>query len=75
MVEPKTLHGVLRAVHLDKDWLEITAEEGASHRVYSVGEEVDDVLGPLVNKPVIVYVKPMGGKSRFLDIEPGSPRG
>lgn len=71
-VEPRTLHGILRAVHLDKDWLEIAAEEGPSHRVYAVGEEVDDVLGPLVNKPVIVYVKHMSGKNRFLDIEPGS---
>ena len=74
-VEQETLHGVLRAVHLDKDWLEIAADEGPSRRVYAVGEEVDDVLGPLVNKPVIVYVKFMGGKSRFLDIEPGGLRG
>ena len=74
-VEPRTLHGILRAVHLDKDWLEIAAEEQSSHRVYAVGEEVDDVLGPLVNKQVIVYVKHTGGKNRFLDIEPGSSHG
>ena len=73
-VEPKTLNGVLRAVHLDKDWLEIAADEGPSHRVYAVGEEVDDVLGPLVNKSVIVYVKHVGGKNRFVDIEPGGSR-
>ena len=74
-VEPETLHGVLRAVHLDKDWLEIAAEEGSSRRVYAVGEEVDDVLGPLVNRPVIVYVKQIAGKNRFLDIEPGNSLG
>ena len=71
---PEPLHGVLRAVHLDKDWLEVAVEKGASlRRVHAVGEEVDDVLGPLVNKPVIVYVRDVAGKCKFLDIEADSP--
>ena len=66
------LHGVLRALHLDRDWIELTV--GNEHlRITSVGEEVDDVLGPLVNKPVIVYVSIVEEKRKFLDIELDSP--
>ena len=66
------LRGVLRAVHLDKDWLELTA--GSEHlRVDAVGEEVDDVIGPLVNRPVIVYASIVAGKRKFVDIEADHP--
>ena len=66
------LHGILRALHLDRDWIELTV--GNEHlRITSVGEEVDDVLGPLVNKPVIVYVSIVEEKRKFLDIELDSP--
>ncbi len=65
------MHGKLRAVHLDKDWLELVADN-ESMRVIAVGEEVDDVLGPLINRPMIVHVSVGVGKRRFLDIEPDS---
>ena len=61
--------GVLRAVHLDKDWLEV-AVEGRHVKVVGVGEQVDDVIGPLVNKRVLVHVDSDGEKHRFVDIEP-----
>jgi hypothetical protein len=65
----ETLHGVLRAVHLDKDWLEVTLP-GQSVTVYEVGEAVDDVIGPLVNKSVIVdAIRLPGGRYRFRDIQ------
>ena len=67
--EPERLHGMLRAVHLDKDWIELTVGNDRLH-VESVGEEVDDVIGPLVNRPVIVHAYVSGGKYKFLDIEP-----
>lgn len=60
---------MLRAVHLDKDWLEL-AVDNDHLRVESVGEEVDDVIGPLVNKPVIVHAYVTGRRHKFLDIEP-----
>ena len=59
---------MLRAVHLDSDWLELAAGDQRL-RVIAVGEEVDDVIGPLVNRQVIVHVSIVGGKRRFLDIE------
>ena len=69
---PERLRGVLRAVHLDKDWLELTA--GSEHlRVDAVDEEVEDVIGPLVNRPVIVYTSTVAGKRRFVDIEADHP--
>ena len=72
-LQHEPLHGVLRAIHLDHDWLEMTDENGASVRVYAVGQEVDDVIGPLVNKAVVVYVTTVAGRHRFLDIEPETP--
>ena len=46
-----------------------TEAEGKHLRIDSVGEEVDDMLGPLVNKPVTVYVSVAAEKRIFLDIE------
>ena len=71
--QTESLHGLLRAVHLDNDWLEL-AVDNERVRVIAVSEEVDDVIGPLVNRPVIVRVSLVGGKRKFLDIEPESPR-
>jgi hypothetical protein len=51
--------GILRALHLDKDWLEITIHGSHSPktiRIYGAGDEVDDVLGPMVNREVLVDV-------------------
>lgn len=66
----ETITGVLRAVHLDQDWLEVTV--GQEHvRVEKVGEAVDDVIGPMVNRPVIVQtIKDQKGRYLFRDIEP-----
>jgi hypothetical protein len=40
---PSELRGILRAVNLDKDWLELTMD-GEHVRVYDVREAVDDVM-------------------------------
>lgn len=65
----EVLRGVLRAVHLDKDWIEVTVQEEPIH-ITRVGEAVDDVIGPMVNHPVVVYVtKDVRGKYLFRDIE------
>ena len=67
---PYSLRGILRAVHLDQDWLEVTVDN--SHlRVDRVGEAVDDVIGPMVNKAVIVrVVTDVRGRHHFRDMEP-----
>ena len=64
-----TLHGVLRALDLDNDWLEVSVA-GVHTRVTGVGETVDDLIGPMVNHEVTVRVRP--GKRHaqvFVDIE------
>lgn len=63
------LSGVLRAVHLDKDWLEVVAN-GQSYRVTKVEEQVDDVIGAMVNRVVVVHTIRDGDTLRFVDIEP-----
>ena len=65
-----TLHGVLRAVHLDEDWLEVTV--GKEHiKIVEAGEAIDDVIGPMVNRPVIIeIVIDHRNRRLFRDIEP-----
>jgi hypothetical protein len=66
---PGELMGVLRAVHLDEDWLEVTVD-GQHSRVHDVGEAVDDVIGPLVNHQVVVQIVTTArGRVLFRDIE------
>lgn len=63
------LKGNLRALDLDKDWLEI-AIEGGTKRVSGLSEAVDDVIGPMVNHDVTVRVKRGRGRQLlFVDIE------
>jgi len=64
------LTGILRAIHLDKDWLEVTVDQ--EHiRVEGVGDTVDDEIGPMLNRPVIVQtLKDSRGHYYFRDIEP-----
>jgi hypothetical protein len=63
-----TIAGVLRALHLDHDWLEV-ASDGRFVRVTGLKDAVDDVIGPMVNRSVIVRVVQSGKVNRFVDIE------
>jgi hypothetical protein len=68
--EEMILHGVLRALNLDKDWLEITTADGQHRKLNGVGEAVDDVIGPMVNHNVMVRAQSgKGGSLKFIDIE------
>lgn len=65
------LQGVLRALDLDKDLIEITLSDNQERvSIFGAGEVIDDVVGPMVNRKVLVevYVKP-NGKYIFRDIE------
>ena len=47
----------MRALHLDQDWLEITSDSSTGQkpiRIYEAGETVDDVVGPMVNREVLI---------------------
>jgi hypothetical protein len=70
-----TIHGVLRGLHLDKDWLEITTTDllpGVEEhvRILEAGEALDDVVGPMVNRKVVVTTVRKGSKYFYRDIEP-----
>jgi hypothetical protein len=63
------LRGTLRAVHLDKDWLEVVVE-GIPIHIDGLQDTVDDVIGPMVNRSVIVRAVGVSQtKLRFVDIE------
>jgi hypothetical protein len=65
-----TLHGILRALDLDNNWLEVSVDEGSHKRVTGVGETVDDLIGPMVNREVNVRVRSgRRGALLFVDIE------
>jgi hypothetical protein len=68
-VVAEELKGTLRAVHLDKDWLEVVSEGGTIH-IESLQEAVDDVIGPMVNRQVTVqFIRTSSRKLKFVDIE------
>lgn len=67
--EAEDLRGVLRAVHLDDDWLDVVVEGVPTH-VTGLQDAVDDVIGPMVNRQVIVkVVRVTRKKLSFVDIE------
>ncbi|MDP2982913.1 MAG: hypothetical protein Q8O92_06270 [Candidatus Latescibacter sp.] len=66
--EESEMHGILRAVHLDKDWIEVTIN-GEHKKISDVGDIVDDVIGPMLNRPVIVKTILKENRYKFIDIE------
>jgi len=52
--ERQTLQGTLRALHLDRNWLEVTIESGKHIRCDTLPDMLDDVVGPMVNNEVRV---------------------
>jgi len=70
--EEVPLAGVLRAVHLDEDWIEITINDGGERhiRIEKAGDAIDDVVGPMMNRQVTVdAIRSVAGKYFFRDIE------
>jgi hypothetical protein len=51
----KVLNGTLRAVDLNRDWIDISVD-GKTLRVTGLADTLDDVIGPMVNRRVIVRV-------------------
>lgn len=67
--EHEELRGILRAVHLDQDWLDVVIEDRSVH-IEGLQDTVDDVIGPMVNRSVIVRaVRISEKKLKFVDIE------
>jgi hypothetical protein len=68
--EPTKITGILRAVHLDQDWIEIVSANNKEHiRIEDAGDALDDVVGPMVNRTVIVSTVRRGTKHLYRDIE------
>ncbi len=66
------LRGILRALHLDRDWIEIDLPEegGKNVRIHDTGDVIDDVIGPMVNQSVVVdVVRKSDGKYSYRDIQ------
>ncbi len=63
------IRGVLRALNLDDDWIQVAQEDGENVKIRRAGEEIDDRIGPMVNHSVVVRVAKSGSSMRFLDIE------
>jgi hypothetical protein len=57
-----SLKGTLRNLHLDDDWIEISIN-GKSQKIYGAGEEIDDRVGPMVNRRVVAEVLERSDKS------------
>lgn len=64
----KEVVGTLRAVDLDKDFLDVVVDGQGMH-IVGLGDALDDVIGPMVNKTVKVQVVNSAKGLRFQDIE------
>lgn len=66
--EQTSYSGILRAVHLDRHWLALTLENGMHLTCDTVPEMLDDVVGPMVNKQVVVTgpLRKKRGRDRLL---------
>lgn len=72
VLEPVELRGTLRAVHLDQDWVEVTVTDPNERhiKVEQAGEAIDDIVGPMVNRRVVLQtVRNAAGKFLFRDID------
>jgi hypothetical protein len=69
----ETIEGILRALDLDRSWLHVVPDEGEPVRVLIGPDELDDVIGPMVNRRVSTRVQLEGRRGavvrRALDIE------
>lgn len=74
--ENEIVRGTLRGLSLNKDWLEVTVRkpDGTTEevQVFDAGETLDDVIGPMVNRSVIVdaYRKKGAKRLHLRDIQP-----
>ncbi|MEE3719481.1 hypothetical protein V2H45_22305 [Tumidithrix elongata RA019] len=67
------LRGTLRGLQLDNDWIEVSVN-GKSEMIYDAKEEIDDVIGPMVNRRVVIEVverfdKPVDKRYYLRDIQ------
>src|SRR5262249_20286726 len=60
--------GNLRAVDLDKDFLDVVVNGQGLH-IVGLAEAMDDVIGPMINKTVKVQVVRSAKGLRFRDLE------
>lgn len=56
------LRGTLRGLHLDKDWIEVSNND-SSNKIYGTKKEIEDVIGAMVNRSVVVDVIQRNDKS------------
>jgi hypothetical protein len=70
--ESTEVQGVLRAVHLDRSWLEIVPEDSGRIKCKVSHGVLDDVVGPMLNRHVVARGRWNSGHTQFslLDIEP-----
>lgn len=68
--KPEEIVGVLRAVHLDKDWIEVAVgHDEKLVRITDVKDTLDDILGPMMNRGVVITALRRQKRLLLVDIE------
>jgi hypothetical protein len=71
--EEQTIDGILRGVSLDRSWLEVRSPDGSAKKIRTGPYELDDVIGPMVNRKVRARIRHVRGsrkaEPRLVDIE------
>lgn len=63
------VRGVLRALDLDQQWVDIQTDDGDRKHCKTPPEFLDDVVGPMVNRRVVAHGKSKRTKFLLRDIE------
>jgi hypothetical protein len=67
--ETRNVSGVLRGLHLDKDWIEILQGTDLVP-IHGIKDTLEDVIGPMTNRKVIASVRQQKkGRLNLIDIE------
>ncbi len=67
--QTRQLTGTLRALNLDRDWIEVSIN-GENTRIYDAKDEIDDVIGSMINHRVVVdVVEQLGEVYSLRDIQ------
>lgn len=69
----ETIAGTLRAVHLDQHWIRIVPDEGPPVEAITASEDLESVIGPMVNRKVVARIARGGrserGRPQLVDLE------
>ena len=67
--EPVKVTGTLRAINLEEGVIQVRTSDTETIRVSGLKGEAEDVIGPLLNRSVVVDTMKQGSSYSYVDID------